>query len=283
MQTFGYKIVDKSRDAIATVVASALAEDLPLEVGFYHHDKAARELLNHELSGSGLRVNTHLDHNAMPVYGIGQKLDQVRSNIEASLELGSAYSITHVSAYPMPRRAAAQEGVWQQLEENLAQLNALCSEYEYDIHVENTFHNLEFYRQLLSIATKRNLKHIHFCFDLGHAKVWSEQTLPMWIDFLDQVVLQDIRIHFHLHANHGITDDHLSFVEAEARGITGKDAYTEFWNYYQALRVLQERFPESRKVFEVKPQVAIENLQHVRTQIAQTSTPLFSDGESVAV
>lgn len=275
MQTFGYKIIDKSREDIAPVVASALAEDLPLEVGFYHHNAAARDLLSSELANSGLRVNTHLDHNKLPIYGIRHKSDEVKANIEASLELGSRYSVTHVSAYPMPRRAAVQTSVWSNIENNLTELNRLCSEYDYDIHVENTFHNLEFYKQLLSTVIERDLKHIHFCFDIGHAKVWSEQTLPMWVDYLDQAIQQGIRIHFHLHANHGITDDHLSFVEAEAQGITGKDAYTELWSYYEALRVLMDRFPESRKVFEVKPQVAIANLLHIREKLAQLPAARF--------
>lgn len=280
MQTFGYKIVDKSSSDIAPVVASALAQDLPLEVGFYYHNAEARDLLSQELTNSGLRVNTHLDHNKLPIYSIHENLDETRANIEASLELGSRYSITHVSAYPMPRRSYIQPKVWQQIEDNLTRLNTLCAEYDYDIHVENTFHNLEFYKHLLSIVTERNLKHIHFCFDLGHAKVWSEQSLPMWVDYLDQIVLQDVRIHFHLHANHGITDDHLSFVEAEEQGITGKDGYTEFWTYYEALRVLMDRFPESRKVFEVKPHIAIQNLNHVKERIAQIPASLFASDKS---
>lgn len=44
-----------------------------------------------------------------------------------------------------------------------------------------------------------------------------------------------MKLHFHLHANRGLSDDHLSSVTAERLGITGSDGYTGEIDYFQAL------------------------------------------------
>ena len=71
------------------------------------------------------------------------------------------------------------------------------------------------------------------------------------------------RDHFHLHANRGLSDEHLSFVEAEWLEICGIDDYTTPWNTFEALSVLDNTFPTARKVLEVPPFEAREDLQRI--------------------
>lgn len=274
MQTFGYKFTDQSVTRIAPVTEAALRAARPLEVGLYFHDPEVHAYLRDVLPNSGLRINTHLDHNLLHVQGIHLQQDRIRAEIDCAQTLGSTYSITHVAAYPLPRRAAMQATLWEHLADNLALLNDIAAAQQHPIHIENTFHSLDFYVRLMNLITRNGYDQLHFCFDIGHAKVWSEQTLPMWLDFLYRLDQRAIRIHFHLHANQGMSDEHLSFIEAEAAGITGADAYTDTGDYYAALHAIQQRFPKSRKVFEVKPHLALENLNLVMRRLQAINNPI---------
>jgi hypothetical protein len=137
------------------------------------------------------------------------------------------------------------------------------------MYVENTFHPIPFYEALFDEVAARGFVRIHQCFDLGHAKVWSDQPLAEWLDFLERQQRAGRRLHFHLHANHGFIDDHLSFVEAERLGMIRPDSYLGAWSYFDALDQVRRRFPSSRKVFEVPADEALANMELVTQRLAE--------------
>ena len=268
MDNFGYKVVDRSKTEVQPIIAAALQNGRPIEVGLFFLDASTQSYLQAELVDSSVPVNTHLDHNVYNVFSISGKLDGLRTQLERALSLGSAYSILHVAAGVMTSRRATWPKLMERLGDHLEAIEQVCTELDHCVYVENTFHSIPFYEAFFLEANARGLKRIHQCFDIGHAKVWSDEPLAEWLDFLDKQQRQDRRMHFHLHANQGFNDDHLSFVEADRRGIIAADAYLGEWDYFSALKQIGERFPSSRKVFEVPPEHALSNMDLVLRRLA---------------
>ncbi|QLQ31949.1 MAG: sugar phosphate isomerase/epimerase [Candidatus Thiothrix singaporensis] len=271
MQTFGYKIVDESREEIAPVVSAAIDQQRPLEVGLYFGNPAAWGLIRSSLREASvpIPVNTHLDHQRLSLFHIAGMEEQLHQQLTQAQEIGSTYSITHLHNRPTSQRPAHRKALAEHLTRQLRVLEAVCAEHQHPIHIENTYHNLEFYRWFFDLVERLELRHIHHCFDIGHAKIWSLEKLPQWFLWLRELADRGFRIHFHLHANNGLADQHLSFVETEAAGMNRADSYTLKWDYFEAMAELREHFPASRKVFEVKPWQALENMALVMGRLGR--------------
>lgn len=270
MQSFGYKIVEKNREEIVPVVQAALAQHRPLEVGLYFGNRAAWDFILGSLQEAGwpIPINTHLDHQRLSLFTIAAMQEQLHQQLMQAQELRSAYSITHLHNTPTSQRPAHRQSLAEHLTRQLLVMEAICAEYQHPIFIENTYHNLEFYRWFFALVERLGLRYIHHCFDIGHAKIWSQESLPEWVLWLHELADKGFQLHFHLHANHGLADEHLAFVEVEQEGLNAADGYTVKWDYFEAMAALQAAFPTSRKVFEVKPWYAVKNMEFVMQRIA---------------
>ena len=273
MQRFGFKIVERDRDEIEPVVERAQELGCPLEVGLYYGDDRVRRHLLEQLPHGGLPVVVHLDHRRLSLFRQESREAALREQLDLAARLGAGYVITHVSPYPMTPRPERRAEVLERLLTGLAFTLRLGADYGLGVHIENTYHDLVFYRGLFQAAADAGLEGAHICFDLGHGKVWSTQGLGDWLEFLGDLDQAGGRIHFHLHANGGLNDDHLAFPAADRLGITGPDAYTSPWDSYQAMAEIAARFPASIKVFEVPAGEAIANRDHVLGRIAALARP----------
>jgi len=267
MLGFGFKIVERSRAEIEPMVRRALQDLCPVEVGLYFGAPEAQDYLAAELAPSGLPVAVHLDHRQLSTFHIESREPLLREQLATAARFGAAYVITHLSPYPMTPRPELRKPLLDKLFAGLRLTRRRCAEYGLDLHLENTYHDLAFYRRLFRGLLSSDSDPIHFCFDIGHAKVWSGETLGQWLAFLSELDGEGVRLHFHLHANRGLSDEHLSFLTAERLGITGPDSFTGHLDYYQALAAIGERFAGASKVFEVPAQEALENLDHVLARI----------------
>lgn len=261
MRSFGFKIIDAEVKQVEPVIDYAVINRRPVEVGIYHGNRAVHELLRQRLAPAGIPVNAHTQHERCHVFNFHQTLDLLEAHIRQARDFGSAYSVVHAANMPLTPRAGKQTALVAHLLDNLARAEAVCSKHDYGLHVENVYHPLGLYRRLFEGVVARGLMRIHFCFDIGHAKVWSAETLDDWLTFLDELNSQGIRLHFHLHANRGLIDEHLALAEAEAMGICGPDGYFNADGYPGAYRTIGRRFPDAVKVFEVKSDQAIANLE----------------------
>jgi hypothetical protein len=270
---WGYKVFDRRRDQVEPLLLQALTEGRAVEVGLYAHDPATHDCLNSLLPDSGCKLNTHLDHRRLNIFALDDDdlVSQLRRQIECSLHWGASYGINHLSAFVLTRRPEYQQALEQKLIDHLRILNRLCGEYEFPIHIENTYHDIDFYRRIMLGIEREGFDQLHFCFDFGHAKVWSLRPLRAWFGFLAELDRAGKRLHFHLHTNRGLSDEHLSFLDAEWIGLCDIDEYTAPWNSFEALTILQQRFPEAHKVMEVQPSEARENLRRVLQEIDRIS------------
>ena len=268
MQTFGYKVFIKSLSDSATIVERALRDDRPIEVGF---DVDANDEVEHYLRSTlphhSKSVNTHLD-SSFNVFTVQRKLNDLHVEFERAVLLGSDYSIMHASRQPMTLRREHWPRLMDQFGRDLECIQAVCEEFDHELYVENSFHSIEFYEALFEQVDVRGLSRIQLCFDFGHAKVWSNQSLSDWLAFLGRQQRKGRKLHFHLHANSGLKDEHLSFVEVQQLGLSGPDSYLGDRDYFSALDCIRERFPISRKVFEVKAIFALENMDLVMSYFA---------------
>ena len=263
MQTFGYKFAEKHRHEVEPVIQAALIENRPLEVGFYFADPASWEVINAQLPQATIPINTHLNHDVYGLFTIDKREADLHAQLALAKSIRSDYAITHLHTFPTNQRPEFRDELAAYLTPRLQLMNRIAAEYEHPIHIENTFHSLDFYQWFFALVAALELPYIHQCFDLGHAKLWSRDPLSAWLAWLQQQSANGVQLHFHLHANNGLADQHLAFTEAEPQGFTQADSYTEERDYFQVLQTLQQQFPNSRKVFEVKPLLATQNMQRV--------------------
>ncbi|MEW8382336.1 MAG: hypothetical protein AB2704_10840, partial [Candidatus Thiodiazotropha taylori] len=100
------------------------------------------------------------------------------SDRSSSLSAGGAdYGINHLSAFTLSRREAYQSALMDKLTEQLHLLNGVCRKHDFPIYLENTYHDLNFYQLIFKSIIENQFDYLHCCFDFGHAKVWSNQSL----------------------------------------------------------------------------------------------------------
>jgi hypothetical protein len=271
LRTIGYKVVDRRRDEIETLLPICSQEQRPFEIGLYFNDPSSHDLIEQSLPENNILLNTHIDHRRLNVFALDvhDTIPHLKRQIELSLKWGADYGINHLSAFPLPRRKEYQASLHKKLTKQLRLLNNICREYQFPIYLENTYHELDFYKHIFDLIIEHQFDYLHCCFDFGHAKIWSTQPLTAWLAFLENLKRRRKKIHFHWHTNSGLSDEHLSFLEAEWLDIIKADSYTLPMTTFEALELIDRNFPESRKLMEVPAQEAIENLRLVVEEITQ--------------
>lgn len=262
MESFGFKIIDRYEPVVADIIEEAAERYVPLEVGFYKCEASVRDMVRRRIEPE--KLNVHFNHKHYAIVNIDRARDTFAKDIEAAKHLGATYAIQHISSTPMTKQNGYVERMYDTLLELIEQTESLCETHDFNIYIENTYEPLAFYEKLYTAILERGCRHIHFCFDIGHAKVWGGHNFADWMHFLSKLQSMGFSLHFHLHANRGLGDEHLSFVEMEQMNFDGDDGVFSEMTYEQMLRTVAERFPTSRKVFEVKPEFAFENMEWVR-------------------
>lgn len=87
--------------------------------------------------------------------------------------------------------------------ENFIKLKEL---FKRDIFIENTYEDIPFYTKLFKKADKS----MGFVCDIGHLKVHSKKSQYEWLTFLKDL---NRPLHFHIHDNNGIYDQHKTISE----------------------------------------------------------------------
>ncbi|KOR33494.1 hypothetical protein TI05_00630 [Achromatium sp. WMS3] len=264
MHNFGFKIMDQDLDSINLILDYVLTHKYPLEISLSHAESKAKGLLKQRLANTEIPISAHTPHEYVHAYNLHHKEELLETHIqEAKNLINSEYSVLHLSWFPMTVRKVLQPAFKQHLLDNLERAEALCVKYDYRLYIENSFEILSFYREIFTQITNHNLDHLDFCFDIGHAKVWSQETLDEWLNFMDDLIQEGFNLHIHLHANSGLSDEHLSIMEAQERDLLKPDNFFNPYGYPDAFWVIEERFPMVTKVFEVGPKLAVANMQAV--------------------
>jgi hypothetical protein len=274
MDSFGYKIIDRQSEVVDSILSAVTAEHRPLEIGLYGSDDGFEEYLKRTLPVADYIICSHFDHRRVNLYKSRENEAVLREQIERSIAFGARYGIIHVAAYPMALRPAYQDLILERLDALLVFLNDVASEYDFPIHIENTFHDLNFYQRLFASVSQSGFDYLHFCFDLGHAKVWSTASLDNWVEFMRSLEVQGKAIHIHLHANSGVFDEHMAFSDADQAGYTLGDEFTGGKDLFAALADLHGHLPQVVKIFEVPPDKTIKNMAYFMERIGEYRYPV---------
>lgn len=105
--------------------------------------------------------------------------------------------------------------------------------FERPIFIENTYEDLPFYEKLFLNAPAS----MNFVFDIGHMKIHSTKSRNEWIDFLLKLKESNRRIHFHIHDNNSVADEHKPLTEVNS----------DVYNFVEELLNL---FPDSNFILE---------------------------------
>lgn len=268
MPAFGFKIVDRWDAQIARIVDQALTHGAPIEVGLYFGDARALGLLGAQLPQSTAPIAAHLNHRQLSLLGIRHRESRLRAQLGVAAELGATLAVTHLGSYPMTARRSLRQRLWQELGADLCFAETLASEYGLRLHIENTFHDLGFYQALLDGLETARGSPPHFCFDIGHAKVWSSESLLEWLTFLEAQTQRGAQLHFHLHANQGLADQHRSFALPDDDAEEIDDDFMHGMDWREVLRLMDRRFPSAVKIFEVPPEETIAHYERVMAALA---------------
>ncbi len=253
MNNIGFKIVDKDEDIVIEILKEAGRKNAPVEVGLYGESQRVRELL----SSLDIPKNIHFNHIEYSLTDIDKNKKLFFDEVTIAKSIGADYGIHHMAKYPMTGQAGYQDELIEKVTKLMLVVEEFALKAEFDVYIENTFESVEFYRQVF--MRLKDTKRLNFCFDIGHAKVWSGDDFQTWIEFLLELKEWGFKLHFHLHVNRGLIDEHLSMLEADEMDISGDDGVFSNLTYKEMFQKIQELFPNERKIFEVKPNLAIEN------------------------
>lgn len=230
-----------------------------LEIGFCHDNPSMNAFFQSVCKDELHRIITHNRHKNS-VISLYQREEKMLEELSISKSLNSQYSIIHLTESKEVESLFTEKDLIFKGIPLLEKLNRIAVEHNFAYYLENTYHGIDFYKELFDLMGRKELQNIHFCFDIGHAKVWSYNTLAEWYQFLHYLKKTGVKLHFHLHLNDGSADEHLSFMEANH---TGGDMFSGYIHYENVMRSLIYQFPHERKIFEVKPKFAIPNIQYI--------------------
>jgi len=210
----------------------------------------------------------HLDHYRSLGCQISDK--SVRENITAELGimriLGINRAVIHYH-HELPDYLRARRA----LTPNLKKINALAEFEGATFFVENTLFGLDpanpdFYHLMFEEVLAHGLGNVGFCFDLGHAKAFSNRSMHDWLQILDWLKENKVPLHFHLHNNDGTADQHLSFQRADLKNLNAGDSFTQGIHYVAVVSELLQRYT-GVKTLEVPVDQALPGLDWLQEQL----------------
>lgn len=259
MNNIGFKIVDKDEDIVIEILQEAQRKNVPVEMGLYGESQRVRAFC----TKLNIPLNIHFNHIAYSLMDIEKHKDLFFQEIKIAKTIGANYGIHHMAKYPMTGQAGYQDTLIKEVLNRMQSVEDLAIKADFEVYIENTFESLSFYRKVFHGLKERQTKKLNFCFDIGHAKVWSGDNFESWITFLMELKKLGFKLHLHLHANCGLIDEHLSLMEANDMGFNGNDGVFSDLTYEKMFLEIFKKFPDERKIFEVKPNLAIENRNFV--------------------
>lgn len=187
-------------------------------------------------------------------------LDILSKDLELARKIGAKRIVIHPYKFPFTKKTNAQKKVVELLVNEIAGISQMLGMLGITAHIENTFDEISFYRVLFEEMKKRSVQNFGFCFDIGHAKIWSSSTLAQWTRLLYDMDDMGFPIHSHLHVNYGIFDDHLPFFDEILSSISQEDEFLE-GEYLDCIKNLVDSFPKATFTAEVKSKFALQNMQ----------------------
>lgn len=265
-----FKVVDdiKNSSEIEKIFEYASRYDFPVEACFY---KGFPQLLLSMFEKYSINNPTlHTNHYKFDLGSMIEKpenkyklLEILSNELNLAEKIGAKKIIIHPHRFPFPRKISAQKVAIQMLINEIGGISEMLKSFSITAYIENTFDEASFYRALFEEIKGNNIENFGFCFDIGHAKVWSCGDFSHWMRLLYDLEDMHISLHSHLHSNDGVFDEHMPFIPSVLESLRQQDDFLNK-SYAEALKQLFLSFPKATFTAEVKPHVAIENMKILR-------------------
>jgi sugar phosphate isomerase/epimerase len=262
-----FKIVDdvKNSQAINEVFTFAYANNYPVEACFYKDNP--QFLLDLFAKYPIKNPSLHTNHYNFDIGSIVEKpeqrydfLDLLTKDLEFAKQIGAKLVIVHPYRFPFAKKKIAQRRAIEMFCNELSGISEVLRSYGIVAHIENTFDEASFYRLLFEEIKARNITNFGFCFDIGHAKVWSSGAISEWMRLLYDIDNMGFAIHSHIHANDGLFDEHMPFFDEILSNYVSDDEFLD-GSYIEMIKKLHDTFPNATFTAEVKPQYALRNME----------------------
>lgn len=172
-------------------------QDIFLEHTFYHRDKAIA--IKNSILFKDIPATFHFNSDFVNLDNFKEK--EFLIELEIVRFFNAKKLILHPEQKDTTQKVHYQEKLIPQLITNLEKMQSHLIDEK--IFIENVHFDIEFYKIFFKQA-----KNIGFCFDIGHAKVFSKYSFNEWFEFLKELDEDNIEIYFHIHANNGTKDEH---------------------------------------------------------------------------
>lgn len=238
-------------------IAELLPKTNPLEIGFYTKSGGFSfgdtfiKLMKERFWDYEKKIIHLSTRTTVFTYGIEQSIwrKNLSEELDLAQELGAEYCVIHDCKWT-PSVRKRQEFI-QEMAKN-AKIMAGFSPLP--LYMENTFCGVDFYRE----AFKAFDYCLNFTFDVGHTRVWSEDSYEEWFSLMETLDQNGVNIHFHIHSNRCVFDEHLAFTQID-------DPQTVAF-----IKQLMTRFPQSNFILEIQTDFR-ENLELFATDFCTES------------
>lgn len=239
-ENVGLKIYpnENEYDRIHTI-ADELPHNNPLEIGFYtktggfSFGDSFIPLLKERFTHHPRKIIHLSTRTTVFTYATPQAVWEKNLNEELELaqELGAEYCVIHDCKWS-PCISKRDEFIAEMAKnaKTMSQFSPL------PLYMENTFSGVDFYKQVFEAFDYC----LNFTFDVGHTRVWSEDSYEKWFAFLEILDTRGVDIHFHIHTNRSVFDEHLPFTQLD-------DPKTVAF-----IKMLIQRFPKSNFILEIQ-------------------------------
>jgi hypothetical protein len=210
--------------------------------------------------------NRRLFENKQSSFHINSKVgnfsDFSKEDIEYELHigrlLGSKKFIFHPEKHDAPKKTQYQANLLGDYFEKLIELSSMLKNDE-KIYIENVRFEIEFYKSFFKLIHINGIKNIGFCFDIGHAKVFSGYNFEKWYQFLLFLDGKEIDIYFHVHANEGSYDEHKPYHSYHDIGVLNDDYFSD--NIHRDLSKMFHHFKNKWFSLELMPTDVIKEIE----------------------
>ena len=245
--------------------------NLAVEVSFYdgYNDTFINEMLEDKYYINNRNKSIHIsrDYVAANIYNEPNIVNSITKEIEISKLFGIDKGVIHYTRGDKPLDTKTLYG--NILEHNLINLHKIAINSNFTIFVENAIilkvknpnYDLKGHRIIWDTILNLNLQDkLGICLDWGHVKAFTNDSLSEWLNYVEYLNNNGMKIHMHLHDNDGITDLHIPLKHAFEQNYQKYNHINDKLPYADFVGGINKKYKDSFLILENQSKFAKENV-----------------------
>ncbi len=243
---------------------------LAIEVSFY--DEYNKIFINkmlkdkYYINNKNKSIHINRDYTIANIYKELNITDNIIKEIKISKLFNINRGVIHYTRGDRPLNIKTLYG--NILEYNLTKLHKIATDLDFTIFIENAIilkvknsdYNLKGHRIIWDTILKLNLQDkLGICLDWGHVKAFTNDSLNEWLQYIEYLNDNGMKIHMHLHDNDGITDLHIPLKHAFEQNYQKYNHPNDKLPYADFVKTVNKKYKDSFLILENQSKFAIEN------------------------